>query len=1039
MKAVGLLVACLALASAPAFGWSAKKVPPVASQSHGKKPAKPNQPPPNAAEPQGLADRAQAALNDPHAPWRTLVALLREAVAARQTDVAAQLVVRLEQAPNLPLDACMEAATAAGNESAGARRLWQKAWQLGSKHRQFGPAIAEGYCDALLAQGAAEAARDVVQEALKLAGPGQRRGLYERLAAAARVLHEVDETAMHLGQRGDPDACVVAAQLQGEAGADEAALELLQTGWKRWPGHRALQAALMQLLTRLGRRDELRQVIDQVVRLAPADPMPYVQLVDADIAARDHYAARQLIDELAKRYPRHDVLLEALVDREQRMGDEGARIRHLYDLLLAAAPDQDQYVEAFAEWLIGRGRGAEAVELLGRVGKHAKGKDGLFKQAQVLIAHRLGKQARDVVDKLAADLPTDPRVVRLQAQVAELQGQIVLAERLWGQLCALKADASGEDRKRAADARQSYVALLRREHTLQHKRSLLEHELAEAGDDLGLSLLYLELASHSDGEAADEAARWQKLALQFAMRWPADGELLSAVAGGLLHRDRLAEALQVCVQLRGRDPDGAEGLLQQLLDASLARGMPKLAADVETAILQRRGAGGVSASALLKLGDLHLRYGDSDGAISLYRRAAAVRADSRATAKLAALYRQTGQPELEEAALRELVQHCADPDELETAGQRLVTVALVRGQSADLVRWFDAIAPQHPRRDGIARLRSAAYDIWLRSAGTADVYAADAPSPGPTGDALASSDLAQQIRALRLLAAARRTPPAAMARQLAASANSAIRRDVALALGAAGSTQAAEILRDILAEGVDNDDDVRCAQLLALANLPMIDGLDPALDALQLRQRGDVDAPLLNILAIGARGSAALADALLRSWGQREVPPWAVLAAAGAMARRVRDLPEADRLSELVRAEAERSAAGTDLSRQVAAVWALRASDNPRWPEILARVAVRAANPAVRRAALALLAETNPPELRLQLPALGQGYEFRDVKSAALRGLLAPWVSARAAAMQAGLDRHAARLEAELRAAPAAAANWCEFLARTGLQAAVCR
>ncbi|MSQ82274.1 MAG: hypothetical protein EXR77_05055 [Myxococcales bacterium] len=1037
-----LVAALLQVAAVPALGWSARKPPSSAS-----KPTKPqNKHPSDSARPPRTADapletRIADALTAKTLAVRPAVALLKLAVAAREPALAQRVAAAIEVLTTVPLDLLVDAAQALGSESAAGRRLWQKAWQQGGRHPQFGSVIALGLADAALAGADVEAARQIVTTALLRARSGQRRGLYERLAAIARLSHEVAEIAYELAQRADPDALVVAAALHGESGGDEAALQTLDKGWQRYPGHRALQAALVQLLSRMGRREELRAVIDQVLRLAPADPMPYMVLLDAHIAARDAYGARKLIDELSRRYPRHDLLLEGLVDREQRLGQEAARIRKLYEQLVSAAPTQAQYVEAFAEWLLSRGKSDEAMEVLAKLGQGGNSHAGLFKQAHTLIGHRMAKPAQLVVAKLVQALGADPKVVRLQAQLAELEGNQREALQFWLQLCKLPAAPAVSDRRRAADGRQAYAALLRRDHSLSIHRSALQRQLEEAATQLWQALLYLDLASHDDGDLAVDQALWLSLVQRFLSQWPADTELLAAAATGYLNREHNELAVAVAVALQRLDADAAEPLLQQLLDQALARGRRELATSVEKAIVGR--ADTLTTTVLLRLGDLHLRYGDLPGAAELYKRAATVRGDHRATAKLAALYRQLGQPALEDAALREVVQGTTDPDELEAAGQRLVTVALVRGRSAELVRWLDAITPQHARRDAVARLRSAAYDMWLRAQAVQDATADhQAPTAGPLGDALGSNDLAQQIRALRHMAAAKRLPPPALARQLGQSANPSIRRDVALVLGAVGSVAAADILRDLMLEGIDGDENVRTAQALAWAHLPTVPGLDQVLD--RTHTRGDHS---LEVLITGIHGSAVLADALLR-WYRGATKEMVVpaLLAMGAMAGRLELSSDKTELQRTIAIEvAQIGADMQELPRAAAALWALRASGHMRAAAELVRIACTTPLAALRHLALNLLAAAQPPLLTLELPAVGRLDDLLIARESPLRQVLAPWLLQDRAAVLRAVQVHQASFEQVLQHLRTDdAAGWqqgqqlCAELALAGADLAAC-
>ncbi len=1049
LLALWIVLAVLPLDVPGAWAWSARKpaapvkgspkpvpsrAPRLRVHSGAQPPARRDNADVASARPDPLDLRVDAALAAKKPDQRVLLRLLREAVAGRETDLAARLAQPLLADPKVGLALLVDAAQVVGSESGLALRMWQRAWALGARRLQLGGVIAQGLADALLAAGDPQGAHQVVTEALGRMGKGLRRGLYDRMAAIARLQGRVPEVADQLVDLDDADALVVAAGLQGEAGDDDRALETLQRAWRRYPGHRALQAALMQLLVRMGHRPELRTVVDQVVRLAPADPMPYLALLDAHIAARDAIAGRALIDELAGRYRRHDTLLEALVDREQRIGQEGARIRALYEQLLAAAPHEPQYIEAFAEWLLGRGRDKEAYLVLAKLGQDPRKWQGLFKQAELLLGHRLAKPAATVVARLVELAPADPKVIKLQAQLAELQEQFAIALRHWSVLAQLGPEPTASDRKRAADARHALVALLRRTHELEPRRATLQATLLAGTPDLAAGLLYFDLVGQLDSEPASDTAAWLAVTKLMTDKFSGDAEVLAAAMAGYLQRDQTEAALAMGGRLQASDADVAEPLLQQLLEGALARQQPALATRAE-ALLARPVRGVVGQSVLLRLGDLHLRYGDADGAAELYRRAAAGRSDNRAAVRLAALFRQIGQPAAEEAALREVVQRGSDSDELEAAGQRLVTVATVRGKCGDLVRWLDAIAPQHPRKDAVARLRSAAYDAYLRGGTVDERTAGPAPAPGPLGEALSSADLALQIRALRQMAAARRLLPAAAARQLGLSANPAVRRDVALALGAAGGTAAAELLRDIMIEGTDNDDDVRTAQLLALANLPNVPGIDPLLDR-GMTRGGDA----LALLVVGIHGSPALASLLV---ARREGGSAATLLATGALLGRGESGPELQEVrTTLLDAVARIGSGNNDLPRAAATLWALRASNHARTAQELARVAVQTDNAALRRVALNLLGSKQAPQLLLDLPPVGRTEMLREIKVSAERAVLAPWIQAVPELVRIAATLHGPLLAALWQAqgtdadAHSRRAAWCDQLQAIDSQAA---
>jgi hypothetical protein len=393
----------------------------------------------------------------------------------------------------------------------------------------------------------------------------------------------------------------------------------------------------------------------------------------------------------------------------------------------------------------------------------------------------------------------------------------------------------------------------------------------------------------------------------------------------------------------------------------------------------------------------------------------------RAAARLAALFRHAGQRSDEEAVLRDIVQRSTDPDELEAVGQRLLTVALGNGRSAELVRWIDAVLPQHPRRDALGRLRSAAYDAWLRAVPLDEALGLAGPPPtgGALGEALGSGDLALQARALRQMARSRRALPPAVARQLLGSPNAALRRDTALALGASASEEAAAILRDALSEGLDPDEDVLTAEVAALLNLPAVPGLDPPL--LSLAARNDWH---LAVLALGRAGGGDAVHELVRrvqsprngggptEWvpavGKGVAADW--LALAATVARMPQDPRMALARQAILEAAQRIGPQSLDVARQVATLWALRVIAHPQSAAELARVAVTADQVAVRRVAVLLLATAEAPRIEVPLPAVGQGDTVRGLRGRAARDLLAPWLGADTAQIATALAQTAADL-----------------------------
>ncbi|MSP91879.1 MAG: hypothetical protein EXR79_08795 [Myxococcales bacterium] len=1012
------LAVATALAVAPpeAWAWSARKVDAPPQPGRRPKPGVRSAPAPKVtAVPIAQAIAALQADGPRASPDRALQ-LVRRALAEQQRGLAVAAADVLHRLPAVAPGTLLDAATllGLGQDDPILRKLLQRAWMAARRGALARP-VAEAYTDALLAAGDPDAARAVVQAALAAAPRGTRAALFDRLLATARLRGDLDTVLASLKAWHDPDAAVAAARLLQDAGQDEDALATLRAAWKAFPGHRTLQAAWLQLLQRLGLREELAAAVAEVVHLAPADPLPWLQVLDAHILARDEAAARGLIDDLARRFPRHDVLLEGLVDREQRVGDDAKRIQALFRALLDAAPAEAQYAEAYAEWLLSRADDATALEVLGRAGRGEDGKwRALERSAALLLAHGRIDAVRATAAHMQRLRPHEPAVARLYAQLDERSGRLQDAERRWLEVAALGPAPTAPDRVRAAEARQSLAALYRRMGVGPGRARTLAARLENGPLDLSGALLWLDLAGQQENDRSPTSdAQWLQLTQRVLTAFPMDPEVLQLAAVGRVQRDRPAEALAALATLRRLDPDAAEPHLLGLVEAALAQGDAAQTAAAE-ALLLVPGLD-ASTSVLLRLGDAHLRFGDPAGAGDLFRRAAAAnRTDTRATARLAGFYRLTGAAAEEDRALRDIVLRATDADELDTAGQRLLTVALAAGRSAELVRWLDSVGPQHARREVIERFRLSAYDAWLRTAALDRAVGIDtvAPSPSPVADALASGDLASQVRALRQLSASHRAPPVALARQLLQSPNPVLRRDVGLALGAAGTEGAARLLVEALQQG-EADDDVQRAWLVALAALPAVPGEEPALVSLLSRS----DTGPLAAWVLARVGSAIALGEMDRQAGalRRDGGVLHLLALGHAAARHAGSRQQAAAVRTLIEVAAGVEAGEADCAREAAAVWALRAAASEAAGAALLGIAVRAKRASLVRMALALFGAPQAPTLDALAVSAGDGEALRDVRGRLVRRTLAPWLTVDrttlATALQHGDSLIAAALE----------------------------
>ncbi len=1003
-----LAVLAVLAVPAPALAWSARKAPKPAAHHVGHGHGRAGKP---RAKPNATTAEVLVAGHLTVKPKLALAALKRH-VAAREMADAVRIAQALVDLPKAPRDVLADAATALGNgnDYPVQLRIWQRL--NGGGHGGF----SEGYLDALLAAGDVAKAREVLDQAIVRLPVGKRRAALERLVVVARLDGSTAETTDRLRAMRDPDAAVLAAQLLEEQGDSDTAVDELAQAWQRFPGHRALQAAYQALLVRLGRREELAKIVAEVVRLAPADPMPWLGVLDAHIAARDVEAARALIDQLAHKHPKHDVLLEALIDREQRIGDAPKRVEALYEQLLAAAPRETQYVEAYAEWLLSRSDGAgrsdePVLALLARLQKPpADPWVGLEKAAAILMNHNRFVAARALVLALNTKKPGDRRATRLLAMLDEREGRPMDAITGWLELTKLPDAPEPADRQHAMEARLALSALLRRTSRLAETAAALRGKIDAGQATRAQVLLWLDLQTQLDeGRDTLTDADWQVTAQAGRRAFADDDEIALAVATGLLNRGKLADALPVVEQLVRRDRDAATPLVAQAVEMALARAEPATAKRLEALLLA--GDEAPQSSVFMRLGDLHLRLGDNSGATALFRQAAQLNTrDTRAVGRLATLFRLAGAVADEDKALRDIVARATDSDELDAAGQRLLAVALGAGRLGELVRWLDTILPQHARRDLLERLRMTGYDLWLRTLPLERVLGHAGPEPmaSGVGDALSSGDLALQVKALRQLAELHRSIPLAIAKQLLTAPNPALRRDVTLLLGASGSEEATKLLvavidgHDVHVDGgMDQDEEVRNAQLAALVQLPPTAGVERPLD--DAMRRGE----LLAVLAMGKLAGpnpalARLSDVLVAS--RREATPYA-LVALGTLAGRSGEEPSArDAVEKLLLFSPLRSGAG-DFPRQVAALWALAAAGQMRATVEIWQTALESRERPLQRMAVRLLAANDRPSLVVPELRPADGDTGRDMKNRILRATLLPWLTEDDAALAKALGQ----------------------------------
>ena len=804
----------------------------------------------------------------------------------------------------------------------------------------------------------------VLLQAIERSPVGQRKGLFERLMAWGRMQGKRQEVLAQLRGRQDPDAAVLAAELAEELGGTAEALTILRQRWKRFPGHRRLQSAYVKVLARVGDRAELERVTSRIVALTPSDPMPWLQVVDSNILMRDAKAARKLIDRLLERYPRHAVLIESLIDREQRLPDDRRRLERMFEALLRSAPKQPQYLEQYAEWVLSVRNTrslAKAKEVLERLTHLEIGRyEGLRRMAGVLQAHGHMIEAHKILLRMRQEFPGRSQTERLLAILHGQSNRPADAAKLWDRLLQLPEEPTVEDRHRAAEARRNLTSLSHHNGWTPVRVDALRAKLDRAELSLGDTLLLLEMVTQQEEVAGGDGWKqsWLDGSHRGLQRWSNDPEVTARLASAQLRRGLRVEAFDTLSRLERIDPGAARFLLVDLAKLALAAGDTALAARVEAVVLGPRHA---TPLLLLRLGEVHQRFGDIEGASKLYRKAAAENpADTRAAYRLAQLFRLAGEAERESTVLRDIVVQTADADELQSAGQRLLTLAMASGSCGDLLRWLDAITPQHPRRSIIERFRLLAYDAWLRGEALERHLSAEkrsAPAASTLTEALSSGDLAVQVRALRQVAKGRGRLSLSLARRLMKDDSAVVRRDTVLALASSGSLQATKLLVEM---DVETTHDVLIAQLLALGQLPSVPAAEPFLVS-QIRRSNSEVANLATLAVARVGGVGALSALTARLKLRRRGVRSALLLAAGNLAGRFARSPQARSAVDVLIDDATASKRiGKGRVETYAALWGLAAADTGQSRAVLLERAVEADSVVTRRLALVLAAAETP-------------------------------------------------------------------------------
>jgi len=894
-----------------------------------------------------LAVEASQALAAPSSARRArrLAEVCVRALRLRDRERASALGQALAAEPAAGLDALVDTAEALvrADVPEPALRLFERAGPRAERSPLLRRAAVLGRADALLALGRDAEAAAFLEERLSALSAADRAEALERLVGAARRGGTLAALGGRLGKRSDSASEVARAAILEELGDVGAALVLL----RRAAAHGdAGEEALARLLERLGRTGELVDVLERRAARSPTSPQPWLRLVDALLGPGGGperlVRARKVLDRLMKVHPRDAAVLAAIIDREQQAGADRRRVEACYAQLIAAEPKEALHVVALGDFRFASGDRVGALEAWRRLLKLAASEiEGRRRLAEVLLEHDLLPEAREEVDRASALDPGAPGVLRVRAQLETKARRDGPALDAWRSLCRLRPDATEAERLGAREARRALVDVLERMAALGLESKRLDAQLQKEGPDLGAGLLWVEVLTR-ERKLEQAAGVLRKLAEQF----PTVLEVARARAEALVALGKLDELVAVLEALAARDPQGATELCLRGMDAALDAGRKTDAlALADRALGARPGDGAL----LVRIGDLRLRAGDTDGARKAFLKAIERGgAERMALVRLARLYRDLGRPADEAQALRDRIssgkpRQAADLAEVEEAAERLVVLCTELGTLESCVGWLER---QPPAASGALRrvligAWEAAWRVQAREAALQGKrFSGPAGVPRAVLEGLGDRDVGLRARALAALRAGRLALPAAMAERALADPEVSVRQAAVVALARSTDARAPAQVAQLLTDG---DRRVRLAAAWALGLLGTAQ--DPAirtrLEALCMaRDMMMAEAACAALGFSGAQGPSTV-EALAQGLGAgsdrvRRAATWALGLLGGAEAARL--------------VSARLGTEGPE-TRLVAA-WALATSGSQAVADALARTAVFDPDPIVAAAAL---------------------------------------------------------------------------------------
>jgi Tfp pilus assembly protein PilF len=321
----------------------------------------------------------------------------------------------------------------------------------------------------------------------------------------------------------DPGNAEAVAVLATERSLDkdfETALKFIDSGLAAKSDEAVLHLMRLQLLSNLGRKDELREAHQNLIKLFP-DNVGYRQIFAKTlIAENDLAAARAQLEEVARLTPdKVDHVLD-VVRIAYRIGG-GAEARKAFEKYVAARPDDVEIKFSFAAFLRQEKDFAGAEALLSALQKTAKDSAVAHRAVNEIAVLRLleGKkdEARKLIGEVLAEDAKNPDALLRLAGLKIDEGKLDEA------ISDLRAVAS--DQPDSTAAKMLLATAFEKKGDLDYAASQMAEAVAKSGHEPGSSNIFAKLLIRMS-----DYSRAEKVLLDSLARHPQDVENLKLLA-----------------------------------------------------------------------------------------------------------------------------------------------------------------------------------------------------------------------------------------------------------------------------------------------------------------------------------------------------------------------------------------------------------------------------------------------------------------------------------------------------------------------------